>query len=122
MQPVNAHRRFPTKTLVSSDSCHPYNVTISADITAMKKFVPRGQTTCADAYLMPCTRACVDKFTQGFDSDFATNVHVTLMQSDGELCSMGALSQLQGGVVGYISTQLLVLPPAIIARSGTGSC
>eukprot|EP01083_Nonionella_stella_P200933 735406_1 len=105
----NKHEQI-VKDIATQMHCFA-NITISSDTIAMKKLVPRGQTTCADAYLTPCIRQYVDTFSKGFDKDFKANCRVTFMQSDGGLCSMdhfngykAVLSGPAGGVVGYVHT------------------
>lgn len=88
----------------------------------MIKAVPRGQTTCADAYLTPLIKDYVASFSSGFDKGFQVflfgpqtftykNLDVSFMMSDGGLCPVGELngfkSILSGpasGVIGYAST------------------
>ncbi|KAL9648535.1 hypothetical protein ABK040_012649 [Willaertia magna] len=87
------------------------NVSLSHKIMPMIRVVPRGQTTCADAYLTPIIKTYVNNFCNGF-SDFNKLLNlVTFMQSDGGLTPAinfigcrAILSGPAGGVVGYSST------------------
>ncbi|KAL7079948.1 hypothetical protein ACQ4LE_000183 [Meloidogyne hapla] len=86
------------------------NVSLSSKVIPMVKAVPRGFTTCSDAYLTPI----IHKYIQGFRSGFLNNlegVQVEFMQSDGGLCpvesfigSRAILSGPAGGVVGVSFT------------------
>ena len=86
------------------------NVSLSNKIMPMIRAVPRGHTTCVDAYLTPVLRTYVNSFRAGF-RDGLRDVRVQFMQSDGGLTNadtfMGCraiLSGPAGGVVGYAST------------------
>ncbi|KAL0488429.1 5-oxoprolinase [Acrasis kona] len=86
------------------------NVSLSHQIMPMIRAVPRGFTTCVDAYLTPIIRQYVDNFCAGFKNNLQ-GVNVTFMQSDGGLTPanefMGCravLSGPAGGVVGYATT------------------
>jgi cell division protein FtsB len=86
----------------------------------MIKAVPRGYTTCADAYLTPVIKTYVASFCAGFDSELE-HVKISFMQSDGGLASMkhfhghrAILSGPAGGVVGYART---TRPPGETASS-----
>jgi 5-oxoprolinase (ATP-hydrolysing) len=77
---------------------------------AMVKMVPRGLTTCIDAYLTPVINTYLASFKSGFDANLK-RVKVSFMQSDGGLAPMNAfsghraiLSGPAGGVVGYAAT------------------
>jgi 5-oxoprolinase (ATP-hydrolysing) len=82
-------------------------ITLSHEAMPMIRLVPRGFTSCAEAYLTPH----VDRYLQSFRSGFQDNlkgVEVMFMQSDGGLTAMerfrGAraiLSGPAGGVIGY---------------------
>jgi 5-oxoprolinase (ATP-hydrolysing) len=87
------------------------NISLSHQIMPMIRVVPRGHTTCVDAYLTPIIRHYVQQFCAGFADDFMENVSVTFMQSDGGLTPAtdflgcrAILSGPAGGVVGYAST------------------
>lgn len=85
-------------------------ITLSHDAMPMIRLVPRGFTSCAEAYLTPH----VDRYLKSFRSGFQKNlegVEVMFMQSDGGLTAMyrfrGAraiLSGPAGGVIGYSQT------------------
>eukprot|EP01094_Clydonella_sp_ATCC50884_P021258 TRINITY_DN4644_c0_g1_i2.p1 TRINITY_DN4644_c0_g1~~TRINITY_DN4644_c0_g1_i2.p1 ORF type:complete len:927 (+),score=254.03 TRINITY_DN4644_c0_g1_i2:50-2782(+) len=86
------------------------NVSLSSSVMPMVKIVPRGQTTCVDAYLTPIIATYLKNFTAGF-SEAIKNVDVAFMMSDGGLCPMeqfrgcrSILSGPAGGVVGYAAT------------------
>ncbi|KAI1726553.1 hydantoinase b/oxoprolinase domain-containing protein [Ditylenchus destructor] len=86
------------------------NISISSGVIPMIKAVPRGFTTCADAYLTPI----IQTYIQGFRAGFMNNlkgVELEFMQSDGGLCpvegfigSRAILSGPAGGVVGVSYT------------------
>ncbi|XP_066249060.1 5-oxoprolinase [Euwallacea similis] len=86
------------------------HVSLSHEVIAMTRIVPRGFTSCADAYLTPHVRRYVEGFCRGFKNKLE-GTRVLFMQSDGGLTSMqnfnGAraiLSGPAGGVVGYAVT------------------
>lgn len=60
-------------------------VSESAKLMPMVRIVPRGQTSCVDAYLTPLILKYVDGFAKGFDNNF-DKVKVYFMMSDGGLC------------------------------------
>ncbi|XP_066151271.1 5-oxoprolinase [Euwallacea fornicatus] len=86
------------------------HVSLSHEVIAMTRIVPRGFTSCADAYLTPHVRRYVEGFCKGFKNRLE-GTRVLFMQSDGGLTPMqnfnGAraiLSGPAGGVVGYAVT------------------
>lgn len=86
------------------------NVSLSSQLMPMIREVPRGHTTCVDAYLTPILREYVRSFSAGF-KDSLRGVNVSFMQSDGGLTPAdrfsgckAILSGPAGGVVGYTST------------------
>lgn len=86
------------------------HVSLSSEVMAMEKIVPRGYTACADAYLTPHIKKYVDGFSKGFHNKLE-NVPVLFMQSNGGLTpveqfigSRAILSGPAGGVVGYALT------------------
>ncbi|CAG9764851.1 unnamed protein product [Ceutorhynchus assimilis] len=86
------------------------HVSLSHNVIAMTRIVPRGFTSCADAYLTPHVKRYVEGFCRGF-KDNLKGTRVLFMQSDGGLTPMenfnGAraiLSGPAGGVVGYAVT------------------
>jgi 5-oxoprolinase (ATP-hydrolysing) len=99
----------------------PY-VTLSHDVMPMIRMVPRGLTTCVDAYLTPLIVRYVQNFARGFlpesvrdDPDeqgkFLRAANVSFMQSDGGLTkasdfrgSRAIFSGPAGGFVGYALT------------------
>ena len=59
-------------------------ISISSDVMPMVRMVPRGCTTCVDAYLTPVIKEYLSNFRSGFDADME-KVRVSFMQSDGGL-------------------------------------
>lgn len=101
-------------------------ISLSSDVMPMIKAVPRGYTTCADAYLTPVIQTYVASFCAGFAAGL-DNVKISFMQSDGGLARMkhfhghrAILSGPAGGVVGYARTtraqgpSASATPPAVI--------
>ncbi|KAF0711776.1 Aste57867_5034 [Aphanomyces stellatus] len=85
-------------------------ISLSSEIMPMIKMVPRGFTSCADAYLTPVIKDYLQSFCSGFDDDLH-HVKISFMQSDGGLTPMSSffgnraiLSGPAGGVVGYART------------------
>ncbi|CAH0518836.1 unnamed protein product [Peronospora belbahrii] len=85
-------------------------VSLSSEVMPMIKAVPRGFTTCADAYLTPVIKKYVASFCAGFGEGL-DQVNISFMQSDGGLARMkhfhghrAILSGPAGGVVGYART------------------
>ena len=97
-------------------------ISLSHEVMPMVKIVPRGYTTCADAYLTPHIIRYVKSFCSGFeggltntkDNNNNTSSHtpkLLFMQSDGGLTPVdyfsghrAILSGPAGGVVGYALT------------------
>ncbi|XP_065676519.1 5-oxoprolinase-like isoform X3 [Hydra vulgaris] len=86
------------------------HISLSSEVMAMEKIVPRGFTACADAYLTPHIKKYVESFSKGFQ-DHLKDVPVLFMQSNGGLTpvdqfigSRAILSGPAGGVVGYALT------------------
>lgn len=84
-------------------------ISISSEISGLIKFVPRADTTVADAYLSPVLRSYVDAFEAGMapKGGKPRRSHLLFMQSNGGLTSAAAfrgrdavLSGPAGGVVG----------------------
>ena len=61
------------------------HVSLSSKVMPMVKIVPRGYTSCVDAYLTPCIQNYVSSFQSGFDGD---HLNALFMQSDGGLTRM----------------------------------
>eukprot|EP00606_Chrysophyceae_sp_TOSAG23-5_P000165 GSChrysophyteH2.ASY1.ANO1.1022.1 assembled CDS len=85
-------------------------ISISSEVMPMIRAVPRGCTTCVDAYLTPVIKRYLTNFSSGFDAGLR-NVQVNFMQSDGGLTPIDSfagnraiLSGPAGGVVGYAQT------------------
>lgn len=85
-------------------------ISLSAQVMAMVKMVPRGDTAMVDAYLTPHIHAYLESFRQGFKDGLA-NCNLQFMRSDGGLTSAdnftgsrAILSGPAGGVVGYAMT------------------
>jgi 5-oxoprolinase (ATP-hydrolysing) len=79
------------------------HVSISSEISGLVRYVPRADTTVADAYLSPVLDAYVQKVAGAFDAD----TRLLFMQSNGGLVGAGAfrgrdavLSGPAGGVIG----------------------
>jgi 5-oxoprolinase (ATP-hydrolysing) len=86
-------------------------ISLSSEVMSMVKMVPRGCTTCVDAYLTPVLKKYLRSFAAGFDDELGKNANVNFMQSDGGLTPMESfagnraiLSGPAGGVVGYART------------------
>jgi 5-oxoprolinase (ATP-hydrolysing) len=87
-------------------------VSLSSTIMPMVRLVPRGCTTCVDAYLTPVLKRYLSSFCSGFDDGLA-DVTVSFMQSDGGLTSMNTflgnrsiLSGPAGNVSAYTSQNI----------------
>ncbi|GAA4003365.1 hydantoinase B/oxoprolinase family protein [Sphingomonas humi] len=81
-------------------------VSASHEVAPLIKFVSRGDTTVADAYLSPVLRRYVDQVAAGLPDD----TELSFMQSNGGLAAAGAfrgkdaiLSGPAGGVVGMVA-------------------
>lgn len=78
------------------------NVSLSHQIIAMQKYVPRAHTgnfekifvmsrtmnfviACTDAYLTPCLKRYIDTFSNAFEKSKLDELNVLFMQSDGGL-------------------------------------
>ena len=102
-------------------------VSISSEVMPMIRAVPRGGTTCVDAYLTPVIKRYLKSFSSGFDAGLA-KVNVSFMQSDGGLTPMASflgnkaiLSGPAGGVVGYAITSELDHAARVRAAAVEGS-
>jgi len=78
-------------------------ITISSDVSGLAKFIPRADTTVADAYLSPVLDAHIDRIAGAFDA----TTQLVFMQSNGGLAGVSAfrgrdaiLSGPAGGIVG----------------------
>lgn len=85
-------------------------VTLSHEAMPMIRLVPRGFTSCVEAYLTPHVDRYLSSFRSGFQNNLS-GVEVMFMQSDGGLTMMekfrGAraiLSGPAGGVIGFSQT------------------
>lgn len=90
-----------------------FRVTVSSELQAMAKIVPRSQSAVADAYLSPMTEKYLDGFRKGFKGELEDEnaKKVFVNQSDGGLTSIanfsglrGVLSGPAGGVIGMSRT------------------
>ncbi len=88
-------------------------VSLSSQVMAMVKLVPRGDTALVDAYLTPHIKTYLKSFRSGF-KDNLSGCNLQFMRSDGGLTaaenfsgSRAILSGPAGGVVGYAKTALL---------------
>ena len=61
------------------------NISLSHKLMPMIRLVPRGLTTCIDAYLTPCIKTYIKNFLSGFKNQ---DINVLFMQSDGGLTSV----------------------------------
>ena len=93
-------------------------ISLSSEVMPMVRIVPRGCTTCVDAYLTPVLRTYLDHFRVGFDAALQESNKVSFMQSDGGLTPMKSffgnraiLSGPAGGVVGYAVTSYHAIAP-----------
>ncbi|EFA77516.1 hypothetical protein PPL_12118 [Heterostelium album PN500] len=82
-------------------------VSLSSQLMPMIKVIPRGVTSCVDAYLTPKIQNYISNFISGFDENIK-DVDISFMMSDGGLCPVDSfrgfrsiLSGPAGGVVGY---------------------
>ncbi|CAG0914660.1 unnamed protein product [Notodromas monacha] len=85
------------------------SISLSSEVMAMVRIVPRAYTACVDAYLTPLITRYVSNFISGFKN--LENTSILFMQSDGGLTpvseftgSRAILSGPAGGVVGYAYT------------------
>lgn len=84
-------------------------ISLSSEVMPSIRAVPRGCTSCVDAYLTPVIKRYLASFASGFDQSIHRKV--SFMQSDGGLTPMhlfqgskAILSGPAGGVVGYAIT------------------
>lgn len=103
-------------------------ISLSSEVMPMVRIVPRGCTTCVDAYLTPVIKRYLHSFSIGFDSNLMEKVQVTFMQSDGGLTPMNnffgnraILSGPAGGVVGYAKTSYNGTPVIGFDMGGTST-
>ena len=82
-------------------------ISISSDVSRLEKFVPRADTSVADAYVSPVLRGYVDGFSRALEAVAGRGADVLFMQSNGGLARAEAvrgrdalLSGPAGGVVG----------------------
>ncbi|KAL2421744.1 5-oxoprolinase 1 [Exophiala dermatitidis] len=87
------------------------HISLSADLSAVVKIVPRGNSSTADAYLTPEIQKYIAGFVSGFEDLYESGCRCEFMQSDGGLVEFSHLSGLRailsgpaGGVVGYART------------------
>jgi len=97
------------------------HVSLSHELIAMIKLVPRATSACADAYLTPAIKKYISGFASGFEGGLGTEAtkhaqgekaaRCEFMQSDGGLVDVDQFSGLKailsgpaGGVVGYALT------------------
>eukprot|EP00762_Andalucia_godoyi_P001254 ANDGO_04914.mRNA.1 5-oxoprolinase len=114
-------------------------VTMSHELMPMIRIVPRGFTTCVDAYLTPLIVRYIRNFARGFlpadqkedtnaQYEFLRGANVSFMQSDGGLApassfkgSRAIFSGPAGGFVGYaLTTKLSLFAKKAIFGSVTG--
>jgi len=110
-----AHERAAAKLARQAGFLH---VSCSHETSALIKFVTRGETTVADAYLSPVLQRYVDRFSK----EVGNQTRVLFMQSNGGLVD-GAhfrgkdslLSGPAGGIVGAVKTCLQIGIKKLIA-------
>ena len=102
-------------------------ISLSSQVMPMVKIVPRGYTSCADAYLTPVIKTYIESFRSGFDKGFDL-LDISFMQSDGGLTKISTfsghkaiLSGPAGGVVGYALTTFEDLPVIGFDMGGTST-
>lgn len=85
------------------------HITVSSEHIPMAKLVPRGNSSCADAYLTPHLQRYIKGFSDSFDK--GVDRKLLFMQSDGGLASVthfngfrAILSGPAAGVVGFAKT------------------
>lgn len=103
-------------------------ISLSSEVMPMVRMVPRGGTTCVDAYLTPVIKRYLHSFSKGFDGNLMKKVQVSFMQSDGGLTPMenffgnrAILSGPAGGVVGYAKTSFTGNPVIGFDMGGTST-
>lgn len=103
-------------------------ISLSSEVMPMVRMVPRGGTTCVDAYLTPVIKRYLYSFSKGFDANLMKKVQVSFMQSDGGLTPMenffgnrAILSGPAGGVVGYAKTSFTGNPVIGFDMGGTST-
>lgn len=96
-------------------------VSLSHEVMPMVKLVPRGFTSCADAYLTPQIMEYIRSFQSGFDENIG-KVDLSFMQSDGGLAPVdkfsghkAILSGPAAGVVGHAETTQQIVKHAVEA-------
>lgn len=94
------------------------NISLSCELSPMIKFIPRTNSSIADAYLTPAIKKYLNGFESGLKDGLAavskgkeSGVRCQFMQSDGGLVDASSFSGLRailsgpaGGVVGYSET------------------
>ncbi len=97
-------------------------ISLSSQVMAMVKLVPRGDTAMVDAYLTPHIQTYLKSFREGF-KDNLSGCNLQFMRSDGGLTaaenfsgSRAILSGPAGGVVGYARTAAAVDSSAATAE------
>ena len=100
-------------------------VSLSSQVMAMVKLVPRGDTAMVDAYLTPHIQTYLMSFREGF-KDNLSGCNLQFMRSDGGLTaaenfsgSRAILSGPAGGVVGYARTAAIGVGSATAPQNKT---
>lgn len=85
------------------------HISLSSEVSPMIKFLPRANSSIADAYLTPVIKDYLDNIESGLQN--TENTSIQFMQSDGGLVDQKKFSGLKailsgpaGGVVGYSQT------------------
>ncbi|EME29950.1 5-oxoprolinase (ATP-hydrolyzing) [Galdieria sulphuraria] len=117
------HEKLVEKVVQTLDGVE--HLSLSHELMPMLKIVPRGSTSCVDAYLTPKIKKYIKGFCSGFQNQLE-GVRVQFMQSDGGLCPVhhfcgfkAILSGPAGGVIGYAMT--CYYSDANVIRDGNGN-
>jgi 5-oxoprolinase (ATP-hydrolysing) len=107
--------RYPAHELAAAELARRVGftqVSVSHQVSPLIKFVPRGDTTVADAYLSPVVRRYVEQLTQGLTARGACPP-LYFMKSSGELTTArtfqgkdAMMSGPAGGIVAMVATAL----------------
>ncbi|KAI3614207.1 5-oxoprolinase [Moniliophthora roreri] len=87
------------------------HISVSSQVSAQIKMVPRATSSTADAYLTPVLQDYISSFFKGFDENLGKTARVEFMTSEGSLVEVdkffglrSILSGPAGGVVAYSQT------------------
>jgi 5-oxoprolinase (ATP-hydrolysing) len=106
-----AHPAHEKRAAVIAAACGFTQISTSHEVSPLIKFIARGDTTVADAYLSPTLRRYTDRIARGFAEDGDREPPLLFMQSSGGLTSAALfqgkdalLSGPAGGVVAATET------------------